>query len=118
MTEIKQSIEARQAILSSIHEHLAASERFDSHVAHSQTAEHRTSSNAAEHDCDQILIELFSQALGAVSGRCVIAHSEDQAALAIQRIIEATKPQRIAISDAPTVKRILGRVKSEAVFLD
>lgn len=114
MTET--SIEARQEILSSIREHLAASERFDAQAVHPQIAQHRAASSSAKDGPN--VREVFQQALEGVSGRCVIAHSEDEAVLAIQRIIDDAKVRRISVSDASLVKRILGRVKTEAVFLD
>ena len=118
MTETGQSTEARQEILSSIREHLAASARFDVHAVHTQTGQQPAKSNSAKDDRNGTVLERFRQALEAVSGRCVIAQSEDEAAIAIQRIVENTKAKRVAVSDATLVKKILERVKTEAVVLD
>ena len=117
MTETGQSTEARQEILSSIREHLAASKRLDAQAAHPETAPARTSSKSVA-DHNGTVLELFRQALEAVSGRCVIAQSEDEVAIAIQRIVENTKAKRVAVSDATLVKKILEQVKTEAVVLD
>jgi len=118
MIETEQSTEARQEILSSIREHLAASARFDVHAVHTQTGQQPAKSNSAKDDRNGTVLERFRQALEAVSGRCVIAQSEDEVAIAIQRIIENTKAKRVAVSDATLVKKILEQVKTEAVVLD
>ena len=115
MTEANQNIEARQAILSSIREHLAASKPFDVQSVHPHISQPPVSLKSAGDDGNNV--ELFRQALEAVSGRCVIVHSEDEAALAIQRIIDDAKAQRVAISDGPLVKKTLARVKTKALFL-
>lgn len=113
MTET--GIETRQEILSSIRKHLAASEPFDALAAHPETPQHRAISNAAKDECN--VLEVFQQALEAVSGRCLIVQGEAEAALVIQQIIDGSKAHHVSISDAPLVERILARVKSEARFL-
>ena len=118
MTETKQTIKAREEILSSIRAHLAASEHFDAQPVHLQTTQHRAQSNSANNDRNGTVIDLFKQALEDVSGRCVIAQSEDEAAIAIQRIIDASKPGRIAVSDVSLVKKILETVKTGAIVLN
>jgi len=118
MIETEQSMNARQEILSSIRDHLAASARFDAHAVHTQTRQPPAKSIPAKDDRNGTVLERFRQALEAVSGRCVIAQSEDEAAIAIQRIVENTKAKRVAVSDATLVKKILERVKTEAVVLD
>ena len=110
--------ETRQEILSSIREHLAASKRFDAHAAHSQMARPRPKSNSARDSHDGTVLELFRQALEAVSGHCSTVRSIDEAAGAVQQIIEDRKAQRVAVSDSTLVKEILARLKTEAVFLD
>ena len=118
MIETEQTIKARQEILSSIRVHLAASERFDAQAAYSQTVQHRAKSNSAKDDRNDLVLEVFRQAVEGVSGCCVIVQREDEATIAIQRIIDNSRARRVAVSDAPLVKRILGRLKTEAVFLD
>jgi L-lactate dehydrogenase complex protein LldG len=110
MAEANPNAEARAAILSSIREHLAASARFD--AAPSPTAPHLTTSISAEQQGDAFVVERFRQALEAVSGKSVIARNAHEAAAAIQRIIDETNAQRIAISDSPLVKKVLDRVNA------
>jgi L-lactate dehydrogenase complex protein LldG len=137
--------ESRQAILSSIREHLAASERFDAEGLHSQPVPDPTSSKSAD-DRNDTVINIFQQALEAVSGHCSIVHTHEEAARAIQQIVERkasgppamlrtltqplpkgeerevvgsdSRPRRVAVSDSSLVKRILGLLKTEAVFLE
>ncbi|HEX7330618.1 MAG TPA: lactate utilization protein [Pyrinomonadaceae bacterium] len=101
------SNEARQEILSSIRTHLAASAPFDAHeypVAHAevQPAQPLVSN----------VVELFRQNLEAVDGHCIIAHSKGEIAGALTQIISALQKtklgaQRIAISDAPELERLM-----------
>jgi L-lactate dehydrogenase complex protein LldG len=118
MTETEQSTEAKQEILSSIREHLAASARFDAQVAQAQTVQRREKSNSAKNGRNGTLIELFRQALEAVSGHCVIVQTIDEAARAVQHVVDARKARHIAVSDSSFVKGIVGQLKTEAVFLD
>jgi L-lactate utilization protein LutC len=129
MTEINS--EVRQEILSSIRAHLAASERFDAQAAHLQPVPHRTSSKSTV-DRNEAVIDVFRQALEAVSGHCIIVQTNEEAAKAVQKIIDERKPsgppataggsdshpRRVAVSDSTLVKRILGLLKTEAVFLE
>ncbi|HXI24291.1 MAG TPA: lactate utilization protein [Pyrinomonadaceae bacterium] len=115
---IETKIEARQEMLSSIREHLAASARFDAQAAHPQTAQRRTQSNSATDARNGTVLDLFRQALEAVSGHCSIVQSIDEAARAVQQVVDERKARRVAVSDSIVVKRILGQLKTEAVFLD
>lgn len=117
MNEMNPNIETRQAILSSIREYLATSGRFNAQRPHSPAAEHRSPSKSAEDDRGGTIIELFRQALEAVSGHCLIAQTIDDAAGAVQKIIDERKPQRIAVSDSTVVKEIVGELKTAAAFL-
>lgn len=118
MNEMNPNVETRQAILSSIREHLAASAKFDAQFPYSPAAEHRRPGKSAEDDRAGAIIELFRQALEAVSGHCLIAQTIDEAACAVQKIVDERKPQRIAVSDSTVVKEIIGQLKTEAAFLD
>ena len=118
MIETEHSTAARQEILSSIREHLAASKPFDAQAVHSQTPQRTAKPNSAKDDRNGTVIELFRQALEAVSGRCVIVQSIDEAARAVQQIVDERKARRVAVSDSTLVKRILAQLKTEAVFLD
>jgi L-lactate dehydrogenase complex protein LldG len=118
MTETEPSIKARQEILSSIREHLATSARFDAQAAHPPTAELQTTSNSARNDLHSSVVGLFQEALEAVSGHCSTFRTIDEAARAVQQIVDERKARRVAVSDSTLVKRILTRLKTEAVFLD
>src|SRR2546423_2753685 len=118
MTNTDVTSESREQILSSIREHLAASKRFDGQAVHPQTTQPRTKSNSEKGTRNETVIELFRQALEAVSGHCSIVRTIDEAARAVQEIVDARRAQRVAVSDSNLVKRILGRLKTEAAFLD
>src|ERR1043165_3133197 len=114
---MKTDVETRQAILSSIREHLAASTRFDAQRPHA-TAAATPSLVKSANDDRAGLIELFRQALEAVSGECLIVQTMDEAACAMQKIVDEVKPQRVAFSDATFVKEIVGQLKTAAAVLD
>jgi L-lactate dehydrogenase complex protein LldG len=99
--------EARKEILGSIAMHLAASAPFD---AREQPVNH--SVVLAAQPVASNLIESFKQNLEAVNGHCMIAHSQIGVAEALTTIISALqktrlRAQRIAISDAPEVERLI-----------
>jgi len=104
--------------LSSIRKHLAASERFDAQRPHSPAAEERSPAELAGDDRGETIIQRFREALEDVSGHCLIVQTIDEAAGALQVIINERKPQRIAVSDSLAVKEIVGRLKTEAAFLN
>ena len=54
------------------------------------------------------LVERFQQALEAVSGHCIVVRNENEAAEAIQQIIEQTKARQIAVSNSPLVQKVIG----------
>jgi len=118
MTETEQSTRARQEILSSIRGHLAASARFDAHAAQPATPQRGAQSNSTKNNHDGPVIELFQQALEAVSGHCSIVQNIDEAARNVQQIVDQRKARRVAVSDSTLVKGILKRLKTEAAFLD
>jgi L-lactate dehydrogenase complex protein LldG len=99
--------EARQEILSSIATHLAASAPFDAR----ETPVDRPVVLPAQPVASN-LIDLFKQNIEAVDGHCIIAHSKGEIADALTQIISALqktklRAQRIAISDAPEVERLM-----------
>jgi L-lactate dehydrogenase complex protein LldG len=99
--------EARQEILSSIRTHLAASVPFDAR----ETPVDHPAVQSAEPLASN-LIELFKQNLEAVDGHCIIVHSKGEIADALTQIIKALqktklRAQRIAISDAPELERLM-----------
>ncbi len=118
MADLIYNFDARQSILSSIREHLAASRRFDAQHPHSPAPAQQSLGKSAKDDRSGAIIELFRQALEAVSGDCLIAQTIDEAAGAVQKIIDQRKPRRVAVSDAMVVKKIVGQLKAETAFLD
>jgi L-lactate dehydrogenase complex protein LldG len=100
---------ARHAILSSIRSHLAASVPFDKHELEVSPG---TGSAQVEFKQNGSLADLFKQSLESVGGHCVIASGEPEIARALTRIIgdlqkTDLRAQRIAISEAPAVERML-----------
>ena len=104
--------DARQAILSSIRSHLTESAPFDKQE---QSLSHE---HPVNHDNPVILsqqltpIDLFKQSLESVDGHCIIADGDEHIVAALTQIITALqqtrlRAQRIAISDAPAVERLL-----------
>ena len=93
---------ARQAILGSIRSHLAASAPFDRHT-HTEP-----SAVAPGKSQTQVpLIDLFTQNLEAINGRCIVANNDTDIADVLTRIITDLKAQCLAISDHSEVKRWL-----------
>lgn len=112
---------SRRSILESIRRHLAASAPFDAvaserHGHGEPPAEPPVAAPAPEPA--GALAEQFRQALEAVSGRCTLVRDEAEAAAVVERILEGAKARRVGVSSAPLVRRVIGRVKSEAVFLE
>lgn len=101
------SNEARQEIFGSIRTHLAASAPFDARELPVDPPVVLPAQPVASN-----LIELFQQNLEAVDGHCIIAHSKGEIAGALTQIISALqktklRAQRIAISDAPELERLM-----------
>lgn len=101
------SNEARQEIFGSIRTHLAASAPFDARESPDDPPVVLPAQPVASN-----LIELFQQNLEAVDGHCIIAHSKGEIAGALTQIISALqktklRAQRIAISDAPELERLM-----------
>jgi L-lactate dehydrogenase complex protein LldG len=120
----ERNISARDAILGSIREHLAASAPHDavhaegSHKA--EAVEFRTAKLDGKvpqpNGTTLSLVEIFSENLKAVGGRCEVAGNEHEIVAALTRIISdlqktRLRARRIAISDASVLKRILGGIE-------
>jgi L-lactate dehydrogenase complex protein LldG len=98
--------EARQEILSSIRTHLAASAPFDAREHHESPVIPSPQPLVSDP------IAFFKQNLEAVDGHCIIAHGEAEIADALTQIISALqktklRAQRIAVSDAPELVRLM-----------
>lgn len=96
------SSEARQAILSSIRTHLAASVPEENHENPPQNPVILSKTPS-----DSSLVDLFKQHLEAVNGHAIIANNDTDIANALTRIITDVKAQRLAISDNSEVERLL-----------
>jgi L-lactate dehydrogenase complex protein LldG len=126
--DLQRNIEAREAMLGSIREHLAASAPYDS--VHAEAAEETApflaveslplSDNGqaapAQRNDTPSLIEMFVENLEAVGGHCVVAQSEPGIAQALIRIIADLqktnlRARRIALSDALAVERLIRLVE-------
>jgi len=120
LTEQKASNEARRAILTAVREHLAASAAADGVYAEGEHGVKMPASRMAPAllQSEGSLVQRFRQALEAVAGHCLIVASENEAAAAVQQIIEQTKAQLVAISDAPLVRRVLEQSETSATLLE
>jgi L-lactate dehydrogenase complex protein LldG len=126
----QRNIDARDAMLRSIRDHLGASAPYD--AAHAEAAEETGAFLAVEtpplsdngqtahterNDTDS-LIEMFAENLEAVGGHCIVAQSEPGIAQALTRIISDLqktdlRARRIALSDALVVERLTRLVEVE-----
>ena len=96
------SSDARQAILSSIRSHLAASVPEENHENPPQNP-----LVLSKTPSDISLVDLFKERLEAVNGQAIIVNNDTDIANALTRIITNLKAQRLAISDNPEVERML-----------
>jgi L-lactate dehydrogenase complex protein LldG len=123
---------ARAAILKSIRDHLAQSAGSNAVNGEEKAAPadvtsgdkdssdelHGVPQNRQKQDEHRSLTEMFREELEAVGGHCVVVRGEVEAARALGEIISklpatlAPEP-RIALSDAPLVKRIAGELAAE-----
>ncbi len=121
----ERNVSARNAILGSIREHLAASAPHD--TVHAE-GEHQVETHLAELDGKAplpsdpavSLVDIFSDNLKAVGGHTVIAHNEAEIVAALNIIISdlqktLLRARRIALSDAPTLDRLIGQI---GVYVD
>jgi L-lactate dehydrogenase complex protein LldG len=88
---------SREAVLASIRSNLAASPPQD--PCEFVFADVETSPLPA--------VELFRQNVEAVDGHCIVARDEFEIGQAVTRIITNLRAQRIAISDAPLLGRLI-----------
>lgn len=122
--ERERNISARDAILGSIREHLAASAP---HTAIHAEGAHKAGGmefKLAELDVkvpqsngtSLSLVDIFSENLKAVGGHCEVARNEDEIVAALTRIISdlqktLLRARRIALSDAPMLDRLTRQIK-------
>ena len=105
-------------MLTSIREHLAASAPHDAaraaHESRLAGAAHGTDASARAGaapptplEFEGTVVERFCQALEAVAGRCLVVRDEAEAAEALRQIAEQRGARRVAVSDAPLVRRVV-----------
>jgi L-lactate dehydrogenase complex protein LldG len=106
---------ARDAIMKSIQESLAASRPFDDlHREHlKDKCVHLNNNENANRSVDldlNALTELFRENLESVGGHCVVVGNELAAARAIQDILANSGARRIAISDSHVVRNLCSSI--------
>jgi L-lactate dehydrogenase complex protein LldG len=129
MPDLERDMSARETILNSIREHLAASVRQDEvheeggHEPTELTLEttepngHRSAATViVKADTSSSLIEIFGRNLEAVGGHCLVARSEAEVIEALNGIISSLQdsPLRgrtIALSNAPWLERLMAGIE-------
>ena len=122
MTWRDQSNEARREIMEAIRRNLKASAPYDAVRAErgAHAAAH-TPSRPATVSADETgntKLDRFQQALEAVAGQYILVHSEEEAAGAIERIVESEKARRVAISDAAAVQSVIRQVRADVEWIE
>jgi L-lactate dehydrogenase complex protein LldG len=101
---------ARDAVLRSVRDHLAASTQMDLVVGEGKREAARPVTGSMRKEQDPSLVEMFRQQLEMVGGRCIVVENEREAARALGRTIAALpgqSPARIALSDSPVISRLI-----------
>jgi L-lactate dehydrogenase complex protein LldG len=123
---------ARESILRSIREHLAASARHDVVHAegdstelkldsvepngHQSLASDRVPHSLIDDDATDSLVEIFGKNLEAVGGHCIVARNDADVVEALNGIISSLQdsPLRgrtVALSDAPLLESLMSRIE-------
>jgi L-lactate dehydrogenase complex protein LldG len=117
MMDLQGNISARDSILKSIRDHLAASAPYDAvyEEVKGLSAASFTPTLSANGD-RRSLIETFKENLEAVGGHCVVVKDEAEAAKAVSKIISdlqktPLRARRIALSDSPVVERLFAEIQ-------
>ena len=110
---------AREAILSSIRTHLAASSPFDARegALHHDDSRSLPVINTPDfiQEIPTTLVELFKLSLEAVDGKCVVVRNESEVSEAINSIIETINAKKIAISDSNEIGRLVNSGREVSV---
>lgn len=115
----KETNEAKNAIFASIRQNLAASLPFDAaHQAHHGHLESEFTASVLPEFTSEILIENFRQNLESVGGDCSVVYDETEAAEVLLSIIGQNNAKKIALSDSPLVKKIVGFLRMDAEFIE
>ncbi len=111
--------EAKSAIFATIRQNLAASLPFDAnHYAHHGNLDSVFSAPELNEFATEILIENFRKNLESVGGNCSVVYDEFEATEVLLTIIKQTNGKKIAFSDSPLVKKIVGFLKMDAKFIE
>lgn len=111
--------EAKSAIFASIRQNLAASLPFDAvHQAHHGQRESDFAVSILNEFPKETLIENFRQNLELVGGKFSLVTNETEAAEVLFSIIKAKTARKIACSDSPLVKKIVGFLEISAEFVE
>jgi L-lactate dehydrogenase complex protein LldG len=111
--------EAKSAIFASIRQSLAASAPFDAqHQAHHGQKETDFAASVPKEFSKETLIENFRQNLEFVGANFSLVNDERQAAEVLFSIIKEKAARKIAVSDSPLVKKIVGFLKTDAEFIE
>jgi L-lactate utilization protein LutC len=130
VTDLEGNIAARESILRSIREHLAASIPHD--AVHAENVEEppelkpdigqpngyrQAALVGVQDDAASSLIEIFGKNLEAAGGHCIVARSEDEVIEALNGIISSLQdsPLRgrtIALSNAALLERLMARIET------
>ncbi|HET6890745.1 MAG TPA: lactate utilization protein [Pyrinomonadaceae bacterium] len=133
MTNLESNSSARESILRSIRDHLAASAPFDAvheeikgglsapglkpdTVSPNGYQRNPSLDGSEASDGRGSLVQIFKRNLEAVGGHCVVVETESEAAQAINQIVSdlqktPLRPRRIALSDSPAVERIFREIQ-------
>ncbi len=120
MNELERNTAARDSILGSIRDHLAASRPHDAiHAESSQeSAAHLEAMNppngSSPTGSSFSLAEIFKEKLEAVGGHCIVAGGDDEVVVALTRIISdlqktSLRGRRIALSNAAALERLVAQ---------
>jgi L-lactate dehydrogenase complex protein LldG len=111
--------QAKSAIFASIRQNLAASLPFDAaHQAHHGQNDTNHSVPVLSEFPKETLIEHFRQSLEFVGGNFSLVYDETEAAEVLFSIIKEKNASKIAYSDSPLVKKIVGFLKIDAEFIE
>lgn len=129
MSNLEGNIAARESILRSIREHLAASTPHDAVHAEKEEEPPELKLDIGQPNGDRLpapadvqgdasssLIEIFGRNLEGVGGHCILARSEAEVIEALNGIISSLQDsplrgRRIALSNAPLLESLMARIE-------
>ena len=125
MSELERNMSARECILGSISEHLAASATHDAIEAEglAEILAPVEVTIPPSNGSRLLLVETFKEKLASVGGHCIEAHNEQEVVGALTRIISdlqktPLRARRIALSNAPELERLLTQVEVDVDVIE